>query len=63
MEFAYNDSYQARIKMPPYEALYWRPCRSPICGMKVREGSIMGSDLIRDTFDKVDSIWKHLLMA
>ena len=31
VEFAYNNSYQASIQMAPYEALYGRPCRSPIC--------------------------------
>ncbi|KAK6128180.1 hypothetical protein DH2020_038082 [Rehmannia glutinosa] len=29
-EFAYNNSYQATLKMAPYEALYGRKCRSPI---------------------------------
>ena len=31
IEFAYNNSYQASIQMALYEALYGRPCRSPIC--------------------------------
>ena len=31
VEFAYNNSYQARIQRAPYEALYGRPCRSPLC--------------------------------
>ena len=31
VEFAYNNSYQVSIQMPPYKALYGRPCRSPIC--------------------------------
>ena len=31
VEFAYNNSYQASIQMAPYEALYGRPCQSPIC--------------------------------
>ena len=29
--FVYNNSYQASIQMAPYEALYGRPCRSPLC--------------------------------
>ena len=39
--------------MAPYEALYGRPCRSPICLIDVGERSIIGSDLIRDTSKKV----------
>ena len=31
VEFAYNNSYQSSIQMAPYEALYGRPHRSPIC--------------------------------
>ena len=31
MEFAYNNSYHSSIGMPPYEALYGRKCRTPIC--------------------------------
>ena len=30
VEFAYNKSYHESIQMAPYEALYGRPCRSPI---------------------------------
>ena len=63
LEFAYNNNYKASIQMTPYEALYGRPCRSPICWTKVGERSIMGLDLIRDTFEKVDLIRKRLLMA
>ena len=53
MGFAYNNSYQAGIQMAPYEALYGRPCRSPICWIEVGESSITGPDLIRDTSEKV----------
>ena len=31
MEFAYNNSYQSSIGMTPYEALYGRRCRTPMC--------------------------------
>ena len=31
MEFAYNNSYQSSICMAPYEALYGRRCRTPVC--------------------------------
>ena len=63
VEFAYNNSFQASIKMAPYEELYERPCRSPICWMEVGESSSIGPDLIRDTSEKVDLILKRLLMA
>ena len=49
--------------MAPYEALYGRPCRSLICWTEVGERSITGPDLIKDTFEKVGWIQKHILTA
>ena len=49
--------------MAPYEALYGRPFRSPICWTEVGESSITSLDLIRDTSEKVSLIQKHLLTA
>ena len=31
IEFTYNNSYQTSIGMTPYEALYGRKCRTPVC--------------------------------
>ena len=56
VEFAHNNSYQASIQMAPYEALYGRLCRSPICWTEVGESSIIGPYLIRDTSEKVSLI-------
>ena len=61
--FAYNNSYHASIQMAPYEALYGRPCISPLCWTEVGESSITGLDLIRDTSKKVSLIRQRLLMA
>ena len=63
VKFAYNNSYQASIQMAPYEVLYERLCRSPICWTEVGESSITGPDLFRDTSEKVGMIQKHLLTA
>ena len=30
-EFAYNNSYHSSIKMTPFEALYGRRCKTPVC--------------------------------
>ena len=49
--------------MAPYEALYGRSCRSPLCWTEVGESSIIGPDLIRDTSEKVSLIRPRLLMA
>ena len=49
--------------MEPYEALYRRPCRSPLCWTKVGESSITGPGLIIDTSEKVSLIRQRLLTA
>ena len=47
--------------MAPYEALYGRPCRSPLGWTEVGKSSITGPELIRDTSKKVSLIRKRLL--
>ena len=47
--------------MAPYEALYGRSCRSPLCWTKVGESSITSPNLIRDTSEKVSLIRQRLL--
>ncbi|GKC56305.1 reverse transcriptase domain-containing protein [Tanacetum coccineum] len=37
VEFSYNNSYHASIKVAPFEALYGRKCRSPVCWAEVGE--------------------------
>ena len=63
VEFAYNNSYQVSIQMAPYEALYGRPCRSPLCWTELGKSSITGPDLIRDSSAKVSLIRQRLLTA
>ena len=53
VEFSYNNSYQASIGMAPYEALYGRPCRSPICWVESGDQIILGPELIKEASEKV----------
>jgi len=62
-EFAYNNSYQANIKMAPYEALYGRKCRSPICWNEVGERRILGPEIVQETEEKVRVIRERLRTA
>nr|GEW42852.1 reverse transcriptase domain-containing protein [Tanacetum cinerariifolium] len=52
-EFSYNNSYHASIKVAPYEALYGRKCRSPVCWAEVREAQLTGPELIQETTGKI----------
>ncbi|GJY42310.1 putative reverse transcriptase domain-containing protein [Tanacetum coccineum] len=63
VELSYNNSYQACIKAAPYEALYGRKCRSPVCWSEVGDSQLTGPELICDTTDKIIQIKNHLLAA
>ena len=62
-EFAYNNSYHSSIEMAPFEALYGRRCRSPIGWFDAFEVRPWGTDLLRESLDKVKLIQDRLLMA
>ncbi|GJS25791.1 retrotransposon protein, putative, ty3-gypsy subclass [Tanacetum coccineum] len=53
VEFAYNNSWHASIKATPFELLYGRKCRAPICWDEVGERLIEGPELIEITNEKV----------
>ena len=42
VEFAYNNSFQSSIGMAPFEDLYGRPCRSPVCWGEVGDTAFLG---------------------
>ena len=49
--------------MPPYEALYGRKCRSPVCWDEVGERKILGPELVQQTKEKIELIQKRILAA
>ncbi|GKG21536.1 putative reverse transcriptase domain-containing protein, partial [Tanacetum coccineum] len=49
VEFLYNNSYHASIKAAPFEALYGRKCRSPVCWAKVRDFQLTRPEIIHET--------------
>ncbi|WJZ84817.1 hypothetical protein VitviT2T_004398 [Vitis vinifera] len=52
MEFAYNNNFQANIGMTPFEALYGRRCRSPVCWDDVGKKKLLGPELVQLTVKK-----------
>nr|GEY88524.1 putative reverse transcriptase domain-containing protein [Tanacetum cinerariifolium] len=63
VEFSYNNSYHATIKAAPFEALYERKCRSPVCWTEVGEAQILGPELIRETTEKIVQIKERMQAA
>ena len=56
MEFAYNNSYHSIIGMAPYEALYGRKCRSPVCWDVESLRQLEGPEIIQITVDKIQIV-------
>ncbi|CAL2256384.1 unnamed protein product [Prunus armeniaca] len=63
MEFAYNNSYQASIKMSPYDALYGKQCRTPFYWDEVGENRLEVSDDVERTKEQVKIIRERLKAA
>nr|GEY75320.1 putative reverse transcriptase domain-containing protein [Tanacetum cinerariifolium] len=63
VEFSYNNSYHASIKAAPYEALYGRKCRSPMCWAEVGESQLIGPELIQETMEKIVLIKQSMQAA
>nr|GEX61393.1 putative reverse transcriptase domain-containing protein [Tanacetum cinerariifolium] len=56
-------SYYDSIKAAPYEALYGRKCRSPVCWAKVGEAQLTGPELIQETIEKIVLIKQRIQAA
>ena len=63
IEFVYNNSFKSSIGMAPYEALYGRKCRTPLCLTELSEKKVIGPDLIQETEEKVKMIRERLKVA
>ncbi|GKD38014.1 putative reverse transcriptase domain-containing protein [Tanacetum coccineum] len=63
VEFSYNNSYHASIKAAPFEALYGRKCRSPVCWTEVGEAQILSPELIQETTEKIVQIKQKMQAA
>ncbi|GJU19323.1 putative reverse transcriptase domain-containing protein [Tanacetum coccineum] len=63
VEFAYNNSYHASIKMPPYEMLYGRRCRTPVCWDEVGSRELASTDVVLATTEKIETIRERLKAA
>ncbi|KAK8558875.1 hypothetical protein V6N12_042167 [Hibiscus sabdariffa] len=49
--------------MAPFEALYGRRCRTPLCWYELGENKVLGQQMLRDTKEKVQIIHGRLKQA
>ncbi|KAD7479850.1 hypothetical protein E3N88_02986 [Mikania micrantha] len=46
-EFSYNNSYHSGLRMPPYEMLYGRRCRTPVCWGEVGSRELENKEILK----------------
>ncbi|GJW45575.1 putative reverse transcriptase domain-containing protein [Tanacetum coccineum] len=63
VEFSYNNSYHTSIKAAPFESLYGRKCRSPVCWAEVGEVQLTGPEIVQETTEKIVQIKQRIQVA
>ncbi|GAA0138671.1 hypothetical protein LIER_00371 [Lithospermum erythrorhizon] len=63
IEFSYNNTFHSSIGMAPYEALYGRKCRSPICWDDIDDCKVLPPDCIKEMNEKVHLIRDKIRIA
>jgi hypothetical protein len=63
VEFSYNNSYQASLKMAPFEALYERKCRTPLYWNQTGESQVFGPEILQEAEKQVKIIRENLKTA
>nr|GFB39967.1 reverse transcriptase domain-containing protein [Tanacetum cinerariifolium] len=63
VEFSYNNSDHTSIKAAPFEGLYGRKCRSPVCWAEVGDAQLTGVKIIHETTEKIVRIKSRIQAA
>ena len=62
-EFSYNNSHHSSIGMPPFELLYGRRCRTPICWGEVGQRVMGSTEIVLQTTEQIQQVRQRLLTA
>ncbi|GJS51864.1 putative reverse transcriptase domain-containing protein [Tanacetum coccineum] len=63
VKFSYNNTYHASIKAAPFESLYGRKCRSPVCWAEVGQVQLTGPELVQETTKRIIQIKQRIQTA
>ncbi|GKA54091.1 putative reverse transcriptase domain-containing protein [Tanacetum coccineum] len=63
VEFSYNHSYHTSIKAAPFETLYGRKCRSPVCWAEVGDVQLTSPEIVHETTKKIIQIKRKIQAA
>ena len=62
-EFSYNNSYQASLKMSPFEELYGRNCRTPLHWDQPGERQVFSPDILLEAEENIRMVRENLKAA
>jgi hypothetical protein len=62
-EFSYNNSYQASLKMSPFQALYRRNCRTRLHWDQPSERQVFGLDILLEAEENIRMVRENLKTA
>jgi hypothetical protein len=62
-EFSYNNSYQASLKMAPFEELYGRKCRTLLYWNQTRESQVFSPEILQEAEKQVQIVRESLKTA
>jgi hypothetical protein len=62
-EFSYNNSYQASLKMSPFQTLYGRSCRTPLQWDQPGEKQVFGPDILLEAEENIKMVRENLKIA
>nr|GEX75976.1 hypothetical protein [Tanacetum cinerariifolium] len=63
MHESHKLNYYTSIKASPFEALYGRKCRSPVCWVEVGDAQLTGLEIIHETTEKIIQIKSRIQAA
>jgi hypothetical protein len=62
-KFSYNNSYQASLKMSPFQALYGRSCRTPLHWDQPGEKQVFAPDIFLEAEENIKMVRENLNIA
>ncbi|GKE16865.1 putative reverse transcriptase domain-containing protein [Tanacetum coccineum] len=63
VKFSYNNTYYSSVRCAPFEALCGRKCRLQILRAEVREGQLIGPEIVQKATEKISQIKDRLKTA
>ena len=63
VKFAYNNDYHSSLGMSPFQALYSKPCRTPLSWDRLEDQVLLGPEMLQDMEQQVVRIREHLVTA